>query len=47
MLLRKLISLTTAVLLGLTSLANAQPTLVNEQSIANPDAEPIIHVRII
>ena len=43
MLLRTLTSLTAAALLGLSSLAIAQPaaqvTVVNEQSIANPDAE--------
>ncbi len=43
MLLRTLTSLTTAALLGLSSLAIAQTaaqvTVVNEQSIANPDAE--------
>ena len=43
MLLRTFTSLTAAALLGLSNLAiaqpAAQPSIVNEQSIANPDAE--------
>ena len=39
MLLRTLTSLTTCALLGLSSLAAAQATVVNEQSITSPDAE--------